>query len=178
MVLEGHTEDAPSPLEDLRGIEPRLHPAAEVLHPRLVPAREPPHQRLPMLQGTELGHSCAVEPGFQGPGLEKGGGGAGVHGGMITVDMENTVSHHGYSERTSGKSPGPKGRQHVAWGVSPRNRAPITPKPRRGGSSVYEPVCCRPFRAWGFFSAPHLGLAPQATCCRSFGPETVFQTTL
>src|SRR5436305_7468163 len=54
-------------------------------------------------------------------------------------DITLMADTQGEGERLQGvgECPGPKGRQHVAWGVSPRNRAPITPKPRRGGSSVY-----------------------------------------
>ena len=85
VVLEGHAEDAAGAGEDLRRIEPRLQPPAEVLHPRLIPPVEPAHQGLAVLQRIKPGHPGAVETGFQCPGLQEVG--AGVHAGSISFEQ-------------------------------------------------------------------------------------------
>jgi hypothetical protein len=81
MVLQSHAKHAPGSRENLGRIDPRLHPPLQVLHPGLIPPLQPPYQGLSVLQRGEAGDSDAVEAGFQGPGLEEGGGG--VHGGRI-----------------------------------------------------------------------------------------------
>ncbi len=68
----------------------------------------------------------------------------------------------------------PKGRKHVAWGVSPRKtrtKQNSAPEGRQGAER--DSNCCRPSGAKYTNRPESLGLAPQAICCRHSVAEIV-----
>ena len=69
-------------------------------------------------------------------------------------------------ETNLGGHPGPKGRKHLAWGVSPKVIKTTQSKPRSGDSNGWN--CCRHSVAKETWCLSNCGLTPTAKCCRHF----------
>ena len=64
-------------------------------------------------------------------------------------------------------TPSPRsGRQHKAWGASPRKPQKIRAQARETGDSAILPEAVARFTGLGLLYLANLGLAPQALCCR------------
>ena len=74
------------------------------------------------------------------------------------------------SKRVSRK-PTPEGCRHVAWGFSPRNKAPQpTQSPKGAQAARSDPLAAyAPSGLDDFLGLPYLGLKPQALCLRPCG---------